>query len=110
MWAPAVMQSAEELDKQRLEAQQKRDAQMKQERADRAKKNAEVLAQQKVCAGRVQPPPPPLPPLLGLLPTHVHHKPTHATLMARQDAADAFEARYCLQLLHYEQFLTTQMV
>ena len=62
MWAPAVMQSAEELDKQRLEAQQKRDAQMKQERADRAKKNAEVLAQQKVRAGRVQPPSPPPPP------------------------------------------------
>lgn len=47
--ASAAVQSAEELDKQRLEAQQKRDADMKQERADRAKKNAELLAKQKVC-------------------------------------------------------------
>lgn len=48
MWLPAVAQSAEELDKQRLEAQSKKDAQMKQERADRAKQNAELLAKQKV--------------------------------------------------------------
>ena len=42
------MQSAEELDQQRLEAQRKKDAEMKQERADRARKNAELVAQQKV--------------------------------------------------------------
>lgn len=42
------MQSAEELDQQRLEAQRKKDADMKQERADRARKNAELVAQQKV--------------------------------------------------------------
>ncbi|KAL3145005.1 hypothetical protein ABBQ32_003507 [Trebouxia sp. C0010 RCD-2024] len=44
----SFFQSAEELDQQRLEAQRKKDADMKQERADRARKNAELVAQQKV--------------------------------------------------------------
>ena len=45
---PVVVQSAEELDKQRLEAQRRKDEDMKQERAERAKKNAELVSQQKV--------------------------------------------------------------
>ena len=79
MCVPAVVQSAEELDKQRLEAQQKRDAQMKQERADRAKENAEQLAKQKVCTASV-----PSPALSGLhpfCPIMFRHKSTHPTLL-----------------------------
>lgn len=43
-----LLQSAEELDKERLEAREKVDAQAKQERQENARRNAEALAQQKV--------------------------------------------------------------
>lgn len=42
------MQSAEDLDRQRLEAQRSKDEDMKRERAERSRKNAELVAQQKV--------------------------------------------------------------
>ncbi len=46
-WA-LLLQSAEELDKERLEAREKVDAQGKQQRQENARRNAEAVAQQKV--------------------------------------------------------------
>lgn len=43
-----LLQSAEELDKERLEAREKVDAQGKQQRQENARRNAEAVAQQKV--------------------------------------------------------------
>jgi len=42
------LQSAEQLDKERQDARQQVDAKAKEERQERARKNAEVVAQQKV--------------------------------------------------------------
>ena len=41
-------QAAEDIDKQRKDAEEQRDAQAKSERSERAKRNAELVAQQKV--------------------------------------------------------------
>ena len=43
-----LLQSAEELDRERLEAREKVDAQGKQQRQENARRNAEAVAQQKV--------------------------------------------------------------
>ena len=107
MWLLAVVQSAEELDKQRLEAQQKKDAQMKQERADRAKKNAELLAKQKVCIASVAHPPRPPSRVFSPFAHWVRFTTIHVTLMARHGSPQVFQARQCLQPLHHEQVFTT---
>ena len=43
-----LLQSAEELDKERLEAREKVDAQGKQQRQENARRNAKAVAKQKV--------------------------------------------------------------
>ena len=46
-------QAAEDIDKQRKDAEEQRDAQAKLERSERAKRNAELVAQQKVFASQL---------------------------------------------------------